>query len=101
MTGEITLRGDLLPIGGLKEKLLAAARAGVEIVIVPEENRKDLPEIPKEIRDKLKVVFFNEMSAAIRYSLDKINGNRKPAAKKKTTRKTATKKKTRAAKTKS
>ena len=101
MTGEITLRGDLLPIGGLKEKLLAAARAGVEIVIVPEENRKDLPEIPREIRDKLKVVFFNEMSAAIRYSLDKINGNRKPAAKKKTTRKTATKKKTRAAKTKS
>lgn len=53
MTGEITLRGEVLPIGGLKEKLLAAHRGGVDTVLIPEENRKDLTEIPKNIKDKL------------------------------------------------
>ncbi len=55
MTGEITLRGEVLPIGGLKEKLLAAHRGGIEIVLIPEENRKDLVEIPKNIKDKLDI----------------------------------------------
>lgn len=55
MTGEITLRGEVLPIGGLKEKLLAAMRGGVKIVIIPEENRKDLKEIPKEVTHSLDV----------------------------------------------
>jgi ATP-dependent Lon protease len=55
MTGEITLRGEVLPIGGLKEKLLAAHRGGIKIVLVPEENRKDLTEIPKNIKDKLDI----------------------------------------------
>ena len=55
MTGEITLRGEVLPIGGLKEKLLAAHRGGIKIVLIPEENRKDLAEIPRNIRDRLDI----------------------------------------------
>jgi ATP-dependent Lon protease len=55
MTGEITLRGEVLPIGGLKEKLLAAHRGGVTTVLIPEENRKDLAEIPKNVKDKLDI----------------------------------------------
>jgi ATP-dependent Lon protease len=55
MTGEITLRGEVLPIGGLKEKLLAAHRGGIGIVLIPEENRKDLAEIPKNVKDKLDI----------------------------------------------
>jgi len=55
MTGEITLRGEVLPIGGLKEKLLAAHRGNLKVVLIPEENRKDLTEIPKNIRDNLEI----------------------------------------------
>ena len=55
MTGEITLRGEVLPIGGLKEKLLAAHRAGVKMVLIPEQNRKDLAEMPKNILTKLDI----------------------------------------------
>jgi ATP-dependent Lon protease len=55
MTGEITLRGEILPIGGLKEKLLAAHRGGITTVLIPEENRKDLAEIPKNVKDKLDI----------------------------------------------
>ena len=54
MTGEITLRGLVLPIGGLKEKTLAAKRAGIKQVIVPKRNEKDLPDIPEEVRKTLK-----------------------------------------------
>jgi ATP-dependent Lon protease len=56
MTGEITLRGEVLPIGGLKEKLLAAHRGGIETVLIPAENEKDLVEIPKNIKDKLTIL---------------------------------------------
>ncbi len=56
MTGEITLRGEVLPIGGLKEKLLAAHRGGISTVLIPEENRKDLAEIPKNVKDKLEIL---------------------------------------------
>jgi ATP-dependent Lon protease len=56
MTGEITLRGEVLPIGGLKEKLLAAHRGGISTVLIPQENEKDLAEIPKNIKDKLAIV---------------------------------------------
>ncbi len=55
MTGEITLRGEVLPIGGLKEKLLAAGRGGIKTVLIPEENVKDLAEIPDEIKNRLEI----------------------------------------------
>jgi ATP-dependent Lon protease len=83
MTGEITLRGELLPIGGLKEKLLGAVRAGIQTVILPEENRKDLTEIPADIRKKLEIKYFSDVLAAIKFALDKpvaVPG-KKPAAK--------------------
>ena len=57
MTGEITLRGKVFPIGGLKEKMLAAIRAGITTIIIPEENKKDLEDIPKHILKKVKVSF--------------------------------------------
>ena len=56
MTGEITLRGRVLPIGGLKEKLLAALRGGITTVIIPEENKKDLADLPKSVTQGLKIV---------------------------------------------
>jgi ATP-dependent Lon protease len=55
MTGEITLRGRVLPIGGLKEKLLAAHRGGITTVIIPEENKKDLADIPKNVTESLEI----------------------------------------------
>ncbi len=55
MTGEITLRGEVLPIGGLKEKLLAAQRGGIKVVLIPEENTKDLVEIPDNVKNKLEI----------------------------------------------
>jgi ATP-dependent Lon protease len=56
MTGEITLRGEVLPIGGLKEKLLAAVRGGLTRALIPEENVKDLTEIPDNIKNKLEII---------------------------------------------
>jgi ATP-dependent Lon protease len=70
MTGELTLRGDILPIGGLKEKSLAAYRAGVETLIVPKENQKDMVEIPDEIRKKLKLIFVETMDQVLEVALD-------------------------------
>jgi ATP-dependent Lon protease len=61
MTGEITLRGNVLPIGGVKEKLLAARRARVKHVILPETNRRDLEDLPKEVRDDLEFVFVENV----------------------------------------
>jgi len=55
MTGEITLRGEVLPIGGLKEKLLAAHRGGIKTVLIPDENQKDLAEIPQNIKGNLEI----------------------------------------------
>jgi ATP-dependent Lon protease len=55
MTGEITLRGEVLPIGGLKEKLLAAVRGGIRLALIPEENVKDLAEIPDTIKGKIEI----------------------------------------------
>lgn len=61
MTGEVTLRGRVLPIGGLKEKLLAAKTAGVKTVLVPKENEKDVEEISEEIREGLEIIFVETM----------------------------------------
>ncbi len=72
MTGEITLRGEVLPIGGLKEKLLAAHRAGIKIVIIPEENRKDLVEIPKNIRDKLDIRPYRWIDQVLETALERM-----------------------------
>jgi ATP-dependent Lon protease len=55
MTGEITLRGEVLPIGGLKEKLLAAHRGGITTVLIPKDNEKDLADIPENVTSKLKI----------------------------------------------
>jgi len=69
MTGEITLRGRVLPIGGLKEKSLAAFRAGIKTIVIPERNQKDLDEIPKGLRRKLDWVVANNMSDVLKVSL--------------------------------
>jgi ATP-dependent Lon protease len=71
MTGELTLRGEILPIGGLKEKALAAYRAGVETLILPKENQKDMVEIPDEIKEKVKFVFVETMNQVLKLALDK------------------------------
>lgn len=71
MTGEVTLRGRVLPIGGVKEKVLAAHRAGIANVILPEENRKDLEEVPPNIRDEINVYFVNHMDDVLGIALVK------------------------------
>lgn len=71
MTGEITLRGRVLPIGGLKEKLLAAKTAGIKRVLVPADNVKDVEEISKEITDGLKILFVNNMEQVIDEAMHK------------------------------
>jgi ATP-dependent Lon protease len=75
MTGEITLRGKVLPVGGVKEKVLAAARSGVKTVLLPEQNRKDLVDIPAEIRHKLKFRFVRTIADALNIA---IQGTIKP-----------------------
>jgi ATP-dependent Lon protease len=70
MTGEITLRGRVLPIGGLKEKVLAAHRAGIKRVVVPERNRADLDEVPDEIKKGLEFVFASRMDEVIEAALE-------------------------------
>jgi ATP-dependent Lon protease len=70
MTGEITLRGKVLPIGGLKEKILAAHRAGVKTIIVPKDNEKDLADIPKNVLDALNVHMVSTMDEVLKIALD-------------------------------
>jgi ATP-dependent Lon protease len=69
MTGEITLRGRVLPIGGLKEKLIAAHRGGVKRVIIPKENEKDLKDVPKSITSQMDVVFVDHMDEVLSHAL--------------------------------
>ena len=71
MTGEITLRGKVLPIGGLKEKLLAAHRVGIMEVIMPKDNEKDLPDIPENLRNTMKLHFVDTMDDVLRIALEK------------------------------
>ena len=60
MTGEITLRGKILPVGGLKEKLIAASINNIKKVFVPEENKNDIDKVPKEVKEKLKIIYVKD-----------------------------------------
>jgi ATP-dependent Lon protease len=70
MTGEITLRGKVLPIGGLKEKLLAALRAGIFEVILPKSNEKDVSELPDNIKNSMKMHFVDSMDEVLALALE-------------------------------
>tara|TARA_R110002072_G_scaffold86774_1_gene195731 strand:+ start:2054 stop:4447 length:2394 start_codon:yes stop_codon:yes gene_type:complete len=72
MTGEVTLRGRVLPIGGLKEKLLAALRGGIETVLIPEENVKDLAEIPAKVKDGLKIIPVSHVDQVLEHALTSV-----------------------------
>jgi ATP-dependent Lon protease len=69
MTGEVTLRGNVLAIGGLKEKLLAALRGGIRTVLIPEENAKDLPEIPDNVKEGLEIIPVGHVSEVLKHAL--------------------------------
>jgi len=70
MTGEITLRGRVLPIGGVKEKLLAAHRFGIDTIILPKDNEKDLPEVPEEVRSVMVVNLVETIDEVIALALE-------------------------------
>jgi ATP-dependent Lon protease len=72
MTGEITLRGEVLPIGGLKEKLLAAVRGGIRLALIPEENVKDLAEMPDTIKDKLEILPVKWIDKVLELALERV-----------------------------
>ena len=104
MTGEISLRGLVLPVGGVKEKVLGALAAGIEIILLPAKNRADLDDIPKSARDQLEFHFIDHVDQALevafadpkkRRAVRKASGRKTSArkTKKKATRKTVTKKK--------
>lgn len=69
MTGEVTLRGRVLPIGGLKEKLLAAVRGGITTVLIPEENRKNLEEIPDKVKKDLEIIPLSNVEDVLKHAL--------------------------------
>ena len=71
MTGEITVRGKVLPIGGLKEKMLAAHRHGIYELILPKDNEKDLPDIPEVIRKDMKLHFVESMDEVLKIALER------------------------------
>jgi ATP-dependent Lon protease len=71
MTGEITLRGEVLPIGGLKEKLLAAMRGGIKTVLIPEQNVKDLAEIPANVKNALEIVSVRWIDKVLDVALER------------------------------
>ncbi|MDH3702553.1 MAG: endopeptidase La, partial [Alphaproteobacteria bacterium] len=70
MTGEITLRGRILPIGGLKEKLLAALRGGLKTILIPQDNSKDLPEIPDNVKSNLEIIPVSTLDEVLEHALE-------------------------------
>jgi ATP-dependent Lon protease len=79
MTGEITLRGQVLPVGGIKEKILAAHRNGLKTVILPKRNEFDLDDVPKEIKNKIQFVFVDTVDDVLDAALEKKRMQAKPA----------------------
>ena len=77
MTGEITLRGNVLPIGGVKEKVTAAHRAGIKEVILPYLNQKDIEDVPKNVSKDIKFYFAKEIWDVLKVALPKVAKNRK------------------------
>ncbi len=77
MTGEITLRGLVLPVGGIKEKVMAARRAGITTVILPEKNKKDLEEIPEQVKKDMQFLFVKRMDEVVQLALDRNHKNKK------------------------
>jgi len=71
MTGEITLRGQVLPVGGIKEKVLAAHRAGIKRIILPKWNEKDLEEVPRKVRKAIRFHFVETMDEVLKIALPK------------------------------
>ena len=71
MTGELSLRGRVLPIGGIKEKVLAAHRAGIKRIILPERNKPDLEEIPREVRDELEFIVVSRLDEVLKAALER------------------------------
>ena len=71
MTGEVTLRGNVLAIGGLKEKSISAHRSGIKTIIIPKENEKDLDEIPSIVKDNVKIVFASKVEDVLNIALVK------------------------------
>ena len=71
MTGEVTLRGKAIPIGGLREKTLAALRSGIKTVLIPKDNMKNVKELPKEVQDNLNIIYMENVSEAIKICLNK------------------------------
>jgi ATP-dependent Lon protease len=72
MTGEVTLRGEVLAIGGLKEKLLAALRGGIKRVLIPEENTRDLPEIPDNVKNNLEIIPVRWIDRVLELALERL-----------------------------
>jgi ATP-dependent Lon protease len=70
MTGEISLRGRVLPVGGIKDKILAASRAGIDSVILPRRNEKDLVDVPDEVRDQLELRLVDTIEAVLEQALE-------------------------------
>ncbi len=70
MTGECTLRGRVLPLGGIKAKVMAAHRAGIRRVVLPEKNRRDIDDVPEAVRNEMEVVYASDMSEVLAAALD-------------------------------
>src|SRR5947209_8486182 len=80
MTGEITLRGKVLPVGGIKEKVLAAHRVGIRTVILPRHNERDLEDVPAEVRSALRFVFADDAAEVLRQALTPVAADARAAA---------------------